>query len=146
MAGVEPQRQAQGHETWVDGEAAAGGQGRALGAERRRAGDAAEEDKARIERHQGRRPATVGLHPGADRLHGYGVLGDLAPRHQLASDGDVGVAVVAAVAEAHDGAVLHHNAARPLDVEEEDIDGIVGPQDLQPPSGQGTLVDGGAAG
>ena len=67
----------------------------------------------------------IGFQPSADRLHGHFLARQRAGTDQGPADRRVGPAVLARIGDADDRAIVEHDAARTLDVQEENRDGII---------------------
>ena len=138
---IDPERQAVREPGVVDGDGAAGGELDAFGAERRVAGERAEEDVGAVLVHQLGGAVRMGAQPGADRLQRDLLLRQLAAVDEDPADRGVVVAVLRRVADAHDPAVGQADAARALDLEEEERHRVGDPEELEPASPERSVFD-----
>ena len=113
-------------------------------AERPRPGQLAEEDVAQVLAHQRAAAVGLGAHPGDDRLHRRPARRQDAALAQQPADGDIFAAVLVGIADAHDRAVGQPQPPGALDLEEEQVDRVGRPGDLQPLAGQRAVLDLGA--
>ena len=81
------------------------------------------------------------LEPGADRRHGHLVPGERTDLDQIAPDRVIGMAVLAGVAHPDQRAILEPHLTGALDLQEELVDRIVDPEQLQAALIQGAGVD-----
>src|SRR3546814_2373266 len=105
--------------------------GDAQGAERAGAGQFAKEDPARILVHHRGAAHRIGTQVVEDALHRRLPALQFAAVEQQLADADIAAAVLRVVTDAHDVAARQPQAARPLNMEEEEFGGIGGPSDFE---------------
>ena len=144
QVGLDPEQRAVGMQVPIDRDRAAGRELHALGADRflmiRQPGDA-EEHIGLVHAPELAAAVRAGEHPLADAVHRHLFLGHLAAIDQDAADRQVAVAVVGVVVDAQHRAVLELDARRALDVDEEGVDRILEPADLQMPPVERAVLD-----
>ena len=142
-------RQAEGVVAGIDGQAAAGRELGVHGAQRAfafRALELAEEYVGGVLPHDVLGPLGIGLQPLLERAHRHLVGGEQAFLDQIAADRAVGVPVLAVVVDADDAPVRQLDAARPLHLQEEQLDRIGQIDELEIAVLQRALLDLGAGG
>ena len=71
------------------------------------------------------------LQPGADRRHGHLLRREHAHLDQITPDRAIGLAVLTGVADLDQGAVVEAHLAGALDLQEELVDRVIDPEQLE---------------